>query len=89
MTSFWVNTSTNDLIRNGLSNLSSINYKQFVKLINLEPIEIEIEENISFEMLDNPDVIWNLMLFSGYLTLNENKLVSFPNKEVRDFYITE
>ena len=89
LTSFWVNTSTNDLIRNGLSNLSSINYKQFVKLINLEPIEIEIEENISFEMLDNPDVIWNLMLFSGYLTLNENKLVSFPNKEVRDFYITE
>ena len=89
LTSFWVNTSTNDLIRNGLSNLSTINYKQFVKLINLEPIEIEIEENISFEMLDNPDVIWNLMLFSGYLTLNENKLVSFPNKEVRDFYITE
>ena len=87
--SFWVNTSTNDLIRDGLSNLSSSNYKQFVKLINLEPIEIGIEENISFDMLDNPDVIWNLMLFSGYLSLDENKLVTFPNKEVRDFYISE
>ncbi len=87
--SFWVNTSTNDLIRDGLSNLSSINYKQFVKLINLEPIEIGIEENISFDMLDNPDVIWNLMLFSGYLSLNKNKLITFPNKEVKDFYISE
>jgi hypothetical protein len=87
--SFWVNTSSNDLIRDGLSNLSSINYKQFVELINLKPIKIEIEENISFEMLDNPDVIWNLMLFSGYLTLDKNKLVMFPNKEVKDFYISE
>ena len=87
--SYWVNTSTNDLIRDGISNLSDTNYKQFVKLINLESIEIGIEENISFDMLDNPDVIWNLMLFSGYLTLDENKLVTFPNKEVTDFYITE
>ena len=40
-------------------------------------------------MLDNPDVIWNLMLFSGYLSLDKNKLITFPNKEVKDFYISE
>jgi hypothetical protein len=28
------------------------------------------------------------MLFSGYLTLSENQLITFPNKEVRNFYIS-
>jgi hypothetical protein len=87
--SYWVNTSTNDLIREGLSNLSKDNYKQFVKLIERETIEINIEENIAFDMLDNPGVIWNLMLFSGYLSLTEDKQIRFPNKEVEDFYIKE
>ena len=87
--SYWVNKSTNDLIREGLSNLSKENYGQFVKLVEGKTIEISIEENISFDMLDNPSVIWNLMLFSGYLSLTEDKHIRFPNKEVENFYITE
>jgi len=58
-------------------------------LINGEAIKVNIEENISFDMLENPEVLWNLMLFSGYLTLNKDKNVEFPNKEVKNFYIAE
>ena len=84
--SFWVNTSTNDLIRDGLSNLSKSNYNNFVKLTNGENIDIEIEENISFETLERESTIWNLMMFSGYLSLTENAQIRFVNKEVRNFY---
>ncbi len=84
--SFWVNTSTNDLIRDGLSNLSKSNYDNFVKLTNGENIDIEIEENISFEILERESTVWNLMMFSGYLSLTENAQVRFVNKEVRNFY---
>ena len=85
---YWVNTSTNDLIKDGLSNLSKSNYDNFVKLTNGENIDIELEENISFDTLERESTIWNLMMFSGYLSLTENQQVRFVNKEVRNFYIS-
>lgn len=85
---YWVNTSSNDLIRESLSNISKDNYDQLISLINGESINITIEENISFDMLEGETTIWNLMLFSGYLTLTEEKDLRFVNKEVRDFYIS-
>lgn len=84
----WVNTSSNDLIRECLSNISKDNYEELMKLIKGENIEIKLEENISFEILDTPTTVWNLMLFSGYLSLTEKKELRFVNKEIRDFYIT-
>jgi len=84
----WVNTSSNDLIRECLSNISKNNYEELMKLIKGENIEIKLEENISFEILDTPTTVWNLMLFSGYLSLTEKKELRFVNKEVRDFYIS-
>ena len=83
---YWVNTSTNDLIKDGLSNLSKSNYDSFVKLTSGENIDIELEENISFDTLERESTIWNLMMFSGYLSLTENQQVRFVNKEVRNFY---
>ncbi len=85
---YWVNTSSNDLIRESLSNISKANYDELVKLINGEVIDIKIEENISFETLKSSTTIWNLMLFSGYLSLTEEKGIRFVNKEVRNFYIS-
>jgi len=47
-----------------------------------------LDENISFDTLEQEGTVWNLMLFSGYLTLTENKEIRFVNKEVRNFYIS-
>jgi len=85
---YWVNTSSNDLIKQGLSNLSKDNYSDFIELINGNSINTVLEENISFETLEQEGTIWNLMLFSGYLTLTEDKDIRFVNKEVRNFYIS-
>ena len=84
----WVNTSSNDLIRESLSNISKSNYDQLIDLINGKSIKVTIEENISFETLKSETTIWNLMLFSGYLSLTENQEIRFVNKEVRNFYIS-
>jgi hypothetical protein len=84
---YWVNTSSNDLIKELLSNISKINYDELIKLINGKDIEIYIEENITFETLDNATTIWNLMLYSGYLSLTTKNRVKFVNKEVKNFYI--
>ena len=78
----WVNTSSNDLIRESLSNISRKDYNKLVELAEGRAINVVIEENISMDMLDNPEVIWNLMFFSGYLTLTNNQGLTFPNREV-------
>jgi hypothetical protein len=85
----WVNTSSNDLIRESLSNISRKDYNKLVELAEGRAINVVIEENISMDMLDNPEVIWNLMFFSGYLTLTNNQGLTFPNREVRDFYVSQ
>jgi len=86
--SYWVNTSTNDLIKLLLSNISKSNYDLLVDLTKGEDIEITIEDHTSFENLEREGTVWNLMLFSGYLSLTLDKKVRFVNKEVRNFYIT-
>ena len=85
---YWVNTSTNDLIKDSLKNISKDNYKDFIELINGHSIRCVLDENISFDTLEQEGTVWNLMLFSGYLTLTENKEIRFVNKEVRNFYIS-
>lgn len=85
---YWINTSSNDLIRESLSNISKSNYKELYNLIQGNDIEIEIEDNLSFETIDSASTIWNLMLFSGYLTIKAEYQVKIVNKEVRDFFIS-
>lgn len=85
---YWVNTSSNELINQSLSNISKSDYNKLIELIEGKEIDIDIEENISFDMLKNPSTIWNLMLFSGYLSLTQDKKIRFVNSEVKKFYIT-
>lgn len=84
--SYWVNTSDNALIKELLSKISQPNYEKLLVLLQGDAIEVVLQENISFDKLDSETSIWNLMLFSGYLSLTEDKKVRFVNREVREFY---
>ncbi len=86
---FWVNTGSDDLIREQLKDKNA-NYTrtQFYKLINNESIEKIINENFIFPNLEaNPELLWSLLVFSGYLTV-EKKLgineyaLKIPNFEI-------
>ncbi len=86
---FWVNTSADELIREQLKDRNA-NYTrtQFYKLINNERIEKIINENFIFPNLEaNPELLWSLLVFSGYLTvdkkLNINEYsLKIPNYEI-------
>lgn len=86
---FWVNTSSDELIKEQLKDQNANNTReQLYKLINHGTIEKRINENFIFTNLDtNSDLLWSLLLFSGYLTV-DNKLsfneytLKIPNFEI-------
>ena len=86
---FWVNTSTDELIREQLKDQNANSTReQFYKLINQETIDKRIIENFVFPNLNsNTELLWTLLVFSGYLTI-ENKInineysLKIPNFEI-------
>lgn len=97
LSSYWVNTSDNALIKELISR-SSIGFKaQFEVLLQDKSIEMLINEYIAFTNLEtNESAIWALLLMSGYLkatVVNEEGTnilcrLQIPNKEVKDLYRT-
>jgi len=87
---FWVNTSSDDLLKEQLKNRES-NYtrKQLLKLINGETIEREIDENFVFpDLKTDKELLWTLFTFSGYLTIVNkrdvnNYTLKIPNYEIK------
>ncbi|HAN09202.1 MAG TPA: AAA family ATPase [Clostridiales bacterium] len=66
--SYWVNTGSDDLIRELLKDNIEMVVDNLNKIIKGEPAEKEINEAVNFNSLDkNQDYIWSLMLQSGYL----------------------
>jgi hypothetical protein len=97
LSSYWVNTSDNALIKDLISQ-SNIGFKaQFELLLQDKPIEMLINEYIVFTNLEtNESAIWALLLMSGYLKATVIKeegtnvlcRLQIPNKEVKDLYRT-
>lgn len=87
---YWVNTSSDELIREQLKEPNANNTReQLYLLINSETIEKRINENFIFPNLNtNTELLWSLLVFSGYLTI-DNKLnineytLKIPNYEIR------
>jgi len=82
-TTFWTNTSTNELIKNEIKKKDADNIRQeLLKLINNEIIIKDIEENFVFTDLDTPkEVLWTLLVHSGYLTIRNQ--VRFGEYELK------
>ncbi len=90
---YWVNTSDNALVAKLIATASPQIKEACVELFkgNVLP-EIRIEENMVLPgMVGNPNSIWSLLLFSGYLTAASYKLsegmqygnLVIPNKEIQ------
>ena len=90
---YWVNTSSNDLIKLTLKN--SLGVKQKIeKLLRDEIIEVPINlETIIVGIENNEDNIWGLMLGTGYLKVVETVdlasgiyKVKLPNYEIKTLF---
>ncbi|MCB1193246.1 MAG: AAA family ATPase [Leptospiraceae bacterium] len=87
---YWVNTSSDELLKERIRQKDSIDAREdILKLINDEPIIKEINENFIFlELNVKKNLIWTLLLFSGYLTTNKKLDIikyelKIPNYEIK------
>ena len=92
---YWVNTSSNDLVKQMLSE-AGIDVKQELEvLLAGGTLEKRLTENIIFAHLStDPDAIWNFLLFAGYLKVIEQKRIdvkqygvfTIPNDEIKSIF---
>lgn len=88
---YWVNTSSNDLIRQLIATGAPEIKQEFEYLMTGTAVRKRINDNINFQQLESDTTtIWNFLLMSGYLTFDNLLLedllwyadVRIPNKEV-------
>ena len=91
---YWIETSGNFLINNILKNVSTETIEILENLFNGISVEENISGNSDLSVLMREDEIWELLLFSGYLTIDEKIGESYediytlrlPNREVKEFF---
>jgi len=94
---YWVNTSDNTLIKNLLKKCSPEMKEELEVLMKGDSVKKHIQENIVMPEIERSDeVLWNFLLFCGYLTFEnyqrEDRSIfanfKIPNQEVLLSYET-
>ena len=93
---YWANVSGNTLLENMLDNAGEGVYDDLKQFTDGESIEKYISDGTTIKsLLSNDDEIWQLLLYSGYLTKAKNQEKEFdsniynlkiPNKEIRKYF---
>ena len=92
---YWVNTSGNGLIKLYLQKLKDEIFDDFSKLLEEKSIVKRINDNMTFQNLEEnfSKNIWNLFFHSGYLTLTKeydvmkkSASIKIPNKEISEMF---
>ena len=91
---YWVKTSSNFLIKEALKNTNLDVKESLEDLFNGENVEEVITGNSDLSSLLSYHDIWELLLFSGYLTIDkkiDKKLYSLrlPNREIKELFKDE
>ena len=88
---YWVDTSGNDLINNVLKMRNKNIITALERLFNGEGLRQNISGTSDLSKILSDDEIWELLLFSGYLTVEkkinqDNYILRLPNKEVKSLF---
>ena len=88
---YWVNTSGNALIKELLKNANKTVFDTLNNLFNGKETVVYISQSIALGNNLSPDDLWELLLFSGYLTVKEKidmntYFVKIPNNEIMTFF---
>ena len=88
---YWVGTSENFLIKNILENPISRTNEILDRLLNEEEIEEAITGTSDLSILMDSKEVWELLLFSGYLTVKEKidddiYSLKLPNMEIKKLF---
>ena len=88
---YWVDTSGNDLINNVLKMRNKNIITALERLFNGDGLKQNLSRTSDLSKILSDDEIWELLLFSGYLTVEEkinqdNYILRLPNKEVKSLF---
>ena len=92
---YWVNTSSNDLVKDLLSRSSHTTKLDLELLVTGKSIKKEIRSDIVFSEIENSsESIWSFLLFCGYLKVLKKEYIDkklicelmIPNREVEYLY---
>ena len=88
---YWVDTSGNDLINDVLKIVRKDIVRDLKKLFDGKGLKQNLSGTSDLSRLLSEEEIWELMLFSGYLTVEEKidedyYILRLPNKEVRRLF---
>ncbi len=98
--SYWANISGNTLLENMLDNAGESVYADLKRFTDGESIEKYISDGTTIKsLLSSNDEIWQLFLYSGYLTKAEEQMeidvtseytniynLKIPNREIRSYF---
>ena len=90
---YWVNTSSNDLIKLILKNSTTVKEK-IERLLKDEPVKVVVDQETVINGIEkNEDNIWGLLVGTGYLKVIEQVdlstrlcKVAIPNLEIKDLF---
>lgn len=92
---YWVNTSSNDIIKRFVSRAKSVTRNEIETLIAGGSVKKEIRQDLTYRDLDSDmDNLWSLLFTTGYLTQcgeddeDRTRLV-IPNREIRWVYVEQ
>ena len=88
---YWIDTSGNDLINDVLKIVRKDVIRDLRKLFDGEGLKQNLSGTSDLSKLLSEEEIWELSLFSGYLTVEEkidhkNYILRLPNKEVKELF---
>lgn len=92
---YWVNTSSNDIIRSFLSKAKTADRNEIEQLINGNSIKKMIHQELTYRDLDsNSDNLWSILYTTGYLTQRSVQAgdlteLIIPNKEIQWIFIRQ
>lgn len=92
---YWVNTSSNDIIRRFISRANAADRKEIEKLIAGGSIKKKLRQELTYRDLDSDfDNLWSILFTTGYLTQRggedgELTELVIPNKEIHWIYVEQ
>lgn len=91
---YWINTSSNFMIRELLQKSGEEGLSTLEKIFNQEEVAVRITDNVRLGNNLSVSEVWELMLYSGYLTVKEKLSdgrysVRIPNMEIMKFFKDE
>ena len=92
---YWVNTSSNDIIRRFLSRADATTRDEIELLINGGHVKKMVHQELTYRDLDSDiDNLWSILFTTGYLTQDgkDEEGISFlaiPNREIRWIYVQQ